>query len=91
VPEILVEVVGRVQGVGFRWFIRERARALQVAGWVRNLDSGGVEVAAKGSDEALATLLAAVREGPPGARVSRVIERSRTPVGEFPSPFTVMR
>ena len=48
VAAIHLEVTGLVQGVGFRWFVRERARALHLSGWVRNLESGNVEVAAAG-------------------------------------------
>jgi acylphosphatase len=79
-----------VQGVGFRWFVRERARALGLAGWVRNLPGGEVEVAASGPDEALRALEAAVAEGPPSARVSHVV---RQPSGdaELPNPFAVLR
>jgi acylphosphatase len=91
VAAIHVEVTGRVQGVGFRWFVRERARALELAGWVRNLDSGGVEIAAQGTDEAIAGLRAAVEQGPPGAVVRHVIERPPVAAAEFPSPFTVIR
>ena len=87
---ILLEVSGRVQGVGFRWFVRERARALGLAGWVRNLPGGDVEVAASGPDEALHTLEALVSEGPPAAHVAKVIRR-QPEVADFPSPFAVLR
>ena len=90
-PVIHLEIVGRVQGVGFRWFIRERARALDLAGWVRNLASGGVEIAAQGSDDAIAGLIAAVEQGPPGAKVRQVIRREATTLTDFPVPFTVLR
>jgi acylphosphatase len=58
---------------------------------VRNLDNGGVEVAAQGSAEAIAILRAAVEQGPPGAVVRDVIERPPAVSAEFPSPFTVIR
>jgi acylphosphatase len=67
-------VTGRVQGVGFRWFVERRARALGLAGWVRNLPDGSVEVAAAGDDAALDALRATLREGPSGARVMAVRE-----------------
>jgi acylphosphatase len=63
---------GRVQGVGFRWYVMTRAQALGVGGWVRNLPDGRVEVVAVASPETVARLEAAVRDGPPGAHVSRV-------------------
>ena len=49
-----VVVSGRVQGVGFRWFVREAAIALDLAGWVRNRPDGSVEVAADGDDDRVA-------------------------------------
>lgn len=80
-----------MQGVGFRWFVRERARALKLAGWVRNLDDGGVEIAASGPDEAVADLLSAVEQGPPGARVHEVLRRDAPPTLQLPKPFSVLR
>jgi acylphosphatase len=63
-------VRGRVQMVGFRYFVTERARALGLTGWVRNGDDGEtVEVVAEGDEQALRRLEAALREGPPHARV----------------------
>ena len=86
-----LEVSGYVQGVGFRWFVRERAQALQLAGWVRNLDNGVVEVAASGPESALSALLAAVREGPPGAQVQDVTRRQPALDAEYPRPFSIRR
>jgi acylphosphatase len=85
-----VEVQGRVQGVGFRWFVREEARRLGLAGWVRNLESGAVEVVAGGRAEAIASLRRALGEGPPAAEVAQVVDLP-VPEGELPAPFTVMR
>lgn len=65
-------VTGRVQGVGFRYFVRQSAGALDLGGWVRNLFDGRVELAAEGSQGDLETLLDRVRQGPPGARVEQV-------------------
>lgn len=63
---------GRVQGVGFRYFVQREAQKLGLSGWVRNLRSGQVEVAAEGSREDLQSLLEALRKGPPMAWVERV-------------------
>ena len=65
-------VRGRVQGVGFRWFVMRVANGLQVAGYVRNLPDGQVEVCAKGTPEALATLEEELARGPRGASVEFV-------------------
>jgi acylphosphatase len=65
-------VVGRVQGVGFRWFVRELARSLDLAGWVRNEPDGAVVVVAGGAPDVLMQLETALRAGPSGARVDQV-------------------
>lgn len=67
-----VLVMGLVQGVGFRWFVRETARRLDLAGWVLNRPDGGVEVMAEGHAAGIAALRAAVGNGPAGARVDIV-------------------
>ena len=63
-------VSGRVQGVFFRAATREQALTLGVAGWVRNLDDGRVEVYAHGPSAAVEALCAWLRRGPPMAEVS---------------------
>lgn len=67
-------VTGRVQGVGFRWFVEREARAIGVGGWVRNNDNGSVEVLATGSEEQLARLRKSLQDGPRAARVDEVQE-----------------
>lgn len=62
-------VTGRVQGVGFRWFARERARSLGVQGWVRNRADGSVEILARGELSRLEQFKSLMREGPRGAAV----------------------
>lgn len=85
------EVLGRVQGVGFRWFVREQARALGLAGSVRNLSNGSVEVIARGDAAALDGLFDALRQGPPGARVDDVTRQPLTAAGDVPTPFAIAR
>jgi acylphosphatase len=67
-------VKGRVQGVGFRWFVEREAAMLGLAGWVRNNDDGTVEVLASGSDEQLESLRSKLKQGPRAARVDTVDE-----------------
>ncbi len=67
-------VQGRVQGVGFRWFVQREAAALQLKGWVRNTEDGHVEVVAAGDAEALSALKVVLRRGPRGSRVDAVVE-----------------
>ena len=65
-------VRGRVQGVGFRWFVEREAHMLGIAGWVRNNHDGGVEILAQGTRDQLAGLHSRLREGPRAARVDAV-------------------
>jgi acylphosphatase len=67
-------VRGRVQGVGFRWFVEREAHILGIAGWVRNNPDGSVEVLAMGSRDQLSGLRSRLREGPRAARVDDVEE-----------------
>lgn len=67
-------VKGRVQGVGFRWFVHREAADLGLRGWVRNTEDGHVEVLAAGQPEQLKELRAALHEGSRGSRVDAVIE-----------------
>jgi acylphosphatase len=90
-PVTRVQVVGRVQGVGFRWFVREEARREALAGWVRNLPNGVVELAAEGPRDALDRLLDAVRRGPAGAWVEDVRELPTSDLRDLPQPFQIVR
>ncbi len=63
-------VLGRVQGVGFRYFTKETADNLGLTGWVRNLPDGSVEVFASGSRPALEQFMQSLKVGPIGSRVS---------------------
>jgi acylphosphatase len=65
---------GRVQGVGFRWFVHREAAELSLHGWVRNNDAGEVEVLAAGDAEQLAALRTELHKGSRGSRVDEVIE-----------------
>ena len=84
-------VSGRVQGVGFRWFVREAARRHRLPGWVRNRPDGSVEIEVSGDDGAYRDFLQTVREGPPGARVDQVQETSSSGAEQLPQPFTIIR
>src|SRR5579863_5095782 len=73
-------VRGRVQGVGFRWFVEREAHTLGIAGWVRNNADGSVEVLARGTREQLSGLRSRLRQGPRAARVDNVEEAEAQPV-----------
>ena len=81
-------IAGRVQGVGFRFFVSDHARAEGVHGFVRNLDDGQVEALIEGDEEAVVRVERALRRGPPGARVESVSVEETTPVGR-PIGFSI--
>ena len=72
-------VRGRVQGVGFRWFVHREAAELDLQGWVRNTDAGDVEIVASGEAGDLADLRAELNKGSRGSRVDQVIEHELDP------------
>jgi acylphosphatase len=81
-------VRGRVQGVGFRWFVHREAAELGLRGWVRNLTTGEVELVAAGTPEEITELKAALHKGSRGSRVDAVIEHEleeseASPLGPF--------
>ena len=89
-------VTGRVQGVGFRWFVREHARALGLSGLVRNQPDGSVQVDAAGTPGQLAQLEEVLTQGPNGAQVAavEVLLRDReaeAELGHLPLPFAIAR
>jgi acylphosphatase len=73
-------VRGRVQGVGFRWFVEREAQMLGLSGWVRNNFDGSVEVLATGTHEQLSALRSRLRAGPRAARVDDVQESEAPPI-----------
>ncbi len=68
-------VTGRVQGVGFRWFVVDAAVGLDLSGWVANEADGSVRCVAEGPRAALEELVLALARGPIGADVERVTPR----------------
>ncbi len=83
-------VTGRVQGVGFRYFVSETATGLGLGGWVRNLADGAVEVVAEGDSAAIGRLESALRRGPRMAYVDRVESEDVASVGG-PAEFRIRR
>jgi acylphosphatase len=68
-------IKGRVQGVGFRWFVHREAETIGgLRGWVKNTDDGHVEVVAAGDDALIAELKSALHKGSRGSRVDAVLE-----------------
>ncbi|MEI9425118.1 acylphosphatase [Mesorhizobium sp. Cs1299R1N1] len=83
---VQARVYGKVQGVGYRIWARGEATRLELLGWVRNERDGSVTAWLTGADAAVATMIERLRQGPPGAAVSRIdleeLETWTTP-GDF--------
>ena len=77
-------VTGRVQGVGFRYFVIGVAGELGLTGWVRNRRDGSVELVAEGDKELLTRLIQALKRGSRSSVVSAVQEEWQDATGEFP-------
>jgi acylphosphatase len=79
-------VEGRVQGVGFRYFVKQLAEENNITGWVRNRYDDRVEITAQGNDNDLDQFISAVRAGPPSAQVTNLDlhwDDSKTRFGRF--------
>lgn len=86
-PAYHLIITGRVQGVGFRDFTARLAAAHALSGWVRNRGDGSVEVVIPGDPTAVHVALNALHEGPPLARVERIV---KTGTEEEPDGFAVL-
>ena len=76
-------VRGRVQGVGFRYFVVREGRRLGLTGWVANEFDGSVRVVAEGSESAISQLESSLQAGPPGAIVDTVSGVRVPPTGRL--------
>lgn len=83
VMSLHIFVEGRVQGVGFRYFVKEQASQLSLTGWVRNLDDGRVEILAEGQKDDLLEFIDQVRIGPRNAFVSDFRYEWLDPTGHY--------
>jgi len=76
-----VRIAGRVQGVGFRYSVQQRARSLGIAGWVRNEPDGSVTAVFEGPADRVESLVDWCRQGPRGAGVAHVEVELEEPTG----------
>ena len=74
-------VSGRVQGVGFRYFVQDHASVEGLHGYVRNLPDGRVEAVIEGDEESVVRIERALRRGPSSARVDDVAVETTVPTG----------
>lgn len=86
----LTRIRGRVQGVGFRYWTQDEARALGLSGWVRNEPDGSVTALIAGRSDAVGAMLEKLRHGPAGAKVSEV-ETQRTDPHVLGGTFRILR
>ena len=82
-----LRITGKVQGVGYRDFVARLASQHVLSGWVRNRRDGSVEAVISGDPTALHVVLNALHEGPPMARVERIV---KSETDEKPDGFTVL-
>lgn len=82
ITTVLVRIKGRVQGVWYRGWTVETARALGLDGWVRNRSDGSVEAVFQGPPAAVNRMIEACHDGPPAARVTGITPQQTPPVTE---------
>lgn len=88
---LTARVVGRVQGVSYRWWVKRQAEALELVGWVMNADDERtVQLVAEGDPSALEKLEERLAIGPSGARVERV-DVNRSPASGEYNRFAITR
>jgi acylphosphatase len=84
--QVKIQVCGRVQGVGFRFFTYQQAVKLGLSGYVRNLDNGGVELVAKGNSLTISKLIQWLEQGgPSSARISNINVTELVPENDLTS------
>ena len=72
---VMIKAIGRVQGVGFRWFVKQTAERYRLTGWVENQWDGSVWMEVQGSSEVLMLFLQSIQHKHPYARVDSVASR----------------
>jgi acylphosphatase len=88
--KIKIIVKGKVQGVGFRYYVLKKAHELDLTGYTRNLPDGSVETVAEGGASSISKFLDAVKKGPPSAEVVEIAVELGKSIGEFPE-FEIRR
>jgi acylphosphatase len=86
----LLRIGGRVQGVGYRAFLRDRAIGLGLTGWTRNRLDGSVEACVFGEAPAIEALVQALRRGPPGSRVGDIAQRECASDTDIEDGFAIL-
>jgi len=76
-------ISGRVQGVGFRYFVRQKALEMQISGWVKNTSDGKLEIEAEGENQNLDAFIEWMRIGPSRAIIRSFSNSEITPIRNF--------
>jgi acylphosphatase len=88
IPSYEIRISGRVQGVGYRYFVLKQATILDLNGWVRNMLDGSVAVLVQGEEKDIDTLIDYLKIGPPLSRVTN-ISKIRVQSPEIINGFSV--
>ena len=75
---VMIKAIGRVQGVGFRWFVKQTAEHYQITGWVQNQWDGSVWLAVQGAKAELILFFQAIQHKHPYARVDSITSQDRS-------------
>ena len=70
---IKIILKGKVQGVGFRQFVREKAQHFAIHGYIANLENGDIEIVAEGKEDEISAFIEMIRPGPPRAEVTELV------------------
>ena len=87
--QVAFHVHGRVQGIGFRYFVRQQAQSLELAGWVRNESDGSVAGAASGDFSRMEAFREILEHGSPGSRITRLDWWPEDGGKSLPFPFAI--
>ncbi|MFO1106895.1 MAG: acylphosphatase [Amaricoccus sp.] len=87
---VTAHIIGRVQGVGFRFWTEREAQTLGLSGWVANEADGSVRTVLTGRRDAVALMLDKLRQGPPLARVDRVVSEPTDPEDSDDEGFRII-
>lgn len=78
-----IKITGRVQGVGFRYFVQQKAREFGITGWVKNTIEGGILIVAKGDEAVFSTFIDFLSLGPTRARVDKISKYKMDTINDF--------
>ncbi|MEF3279455.1 MAG: acylphosphatase [Elusimicrobiota bacterium] len=87
--KVRIKIFGKVQGIGYRWFIFEVAKKKNLCGWVRNLTDGSVECCIKGCIDDINDFINEIKTGHPSAVIEKIEVSKVEDEIELPEEFTI--